>query len=129
DYPALQKMYNLEVLSLIGNHTCTELPKDFGKLGGFPRLTELLIQDFPLLEELPALEDGAMKCLNTLKIWDCERAKKVPDGLERLKTLKWIDCKGRYGDANELMERLKEGGEDWNNIKANNPYVTISLGY
>ncbi|KAH9331639.1 hypothetical protein KI387_003747 [Taxus chinensis] len=73
DYPALQNIYSLKVLSLKGNHTCTQLPKDFGKSGAFPNLSELLIQGFPLLEEFPALEDGAMQCLTTLKIWDFVR--------------------------------------------------------
>ncbi|XP_057846811.1 putative disease resistance protein At1g58400 [Cryptomeria japonica] len=127
DYPALQTIPNLEVLSLIGNQTCTKLPKHFGESRGFSRLVQLSVQGFPLLEEFPALEDRAMQRLKILKIWDCPRVKKVPDGLEKLKTLKTIECSGSYGGVNELMERLQEGGEDWNSIKAYNPRVTISL--
>ncbi|TJX38063.1 hypothetical protein E8P77_33555, partial [Soehngenia saccharolytica] len=127
DYPALQKIPNLEVLSLIGNKKCTKLPKHFGESRGFSRLVQLSVQGFPLLEEFPALEDRAMERLKILKIWDCPRVKKVPDGLEKLKTLKRIECSGSYGAESKLMERLKEGEEDWNSIKANNPRVTISL--
>ncbi|GLJ19703.1 hypothetical protein SUGI_0357000 [Cryptomeria japonica] len=125
DYSSLQKMPSLRLLTLKNDSKCRELPKEFGESGGFPKLANMQIQDFPLLEELPALEEGAMQVLELLIIDNCPRVKRVPEGLERLRRLKNIDV---YKEASgELEERLKEGGEDWNKIKADNTRVEIYI--
>ncbi|GLJ20148.1 hypothetical protein SUGI_0365760 [Cryptomeria japonica] len=124
DYPLLQSMPNLRSLVLRKGSRCKELPKKFGESGGFPKLVRLFMYDFPLLEELPALEEGAMQRLEVLWIYDCLRVKKIPDGLERLRRLKGIDVEQA---SSELAERLKEGGEDWNKIKANNSNIEICI--
>ncbi|GLJ19578.1 hypothetical protein SUGI_0353950 [Cryptomeria japonica] len=124
DYPSLQNMPNLETLGLNSDSRCRKLPKNFGESGRFPKLIRLMLYRFPFLEELPALEEGAMQCLEVLMMGDCPQVKKVPEGLERLRRLKRIRL---HQESVELEERLKEGGEDWNKIKANNPNIQIDL--
>ncbi|GLJ20028.1 hypothetical protein SUGI_0363200 [Cryptomeria japonica] len=82
--------------------------------GGFPKLLNLHIREFPLLEKLPAWEVEAMQRLGGLYIGNCLRVKKVPEGLQQLMGLKWIVVEQASG---ELEERLKEGGKDWNKLK------------
>ncbi|GLJ19277.1 hypothetical protein SUGI_0346690 [Cryptomeria japonica] len=124
DYPSLQKMPNLQELYLRDDSKCRELPEEFGERGGFPKLVYLQIDVFPLLEELPALEEEAMQRLEGLVINNCPRMKKVPEGLERLRRLKRIVVLQASG---ELVERLKEGEEDYKKIKANNPNIVIEM--
>ncbi|GLJ07894.1 hypothetical protein SUGI_0076260 [Cryptomeria japonica] len=124
NYPSLQNMPNLQSLLLKNDSRCTELPNSFGECGGFPQLVRLYIFDFPLLEELPTLQEGAMERLEGLWICNCPQVKKVPEGLEPLRRLKLIQVE----DASaELEERLKEGGKDWNKIKANNLHIDIEV--
>ncbi|GLJ14374.1 hypothetical protein SUGI_0232250 [Cryptomeria japonica] len=108
DYPELQRMPNLVILLLGGTERCNckELPKAFGKSGGFPRLRFFIINYFPKLEEFPELE-GAMACLE--------------ERLERLKVFDY-SCSGTY----EVREASKEGGVYRNKIKAINSGVTIT---
>ncbi|GLJ21379.1 hypothetical protein SUGI_0393480 [Cryptomeria japonica] len=124
DYPELQIMPNLVRLELYGNIRCRELPKAFGKAGGFPQLRFLKIDWFRELEEFPELEEGAMACLEELKLWSCPKVKKVGEGLERLKRLRVFDY-SRSGTS-EVKEKFKEGGEYWHKIKSNNPHPIIS---
>ncbi|GLJ14391.1 hypothetical protein SUGI_0232480 [Cryptomeria japonica] len=67
-------MPNLVRLVLRGDDCCRELPKAFGKSGGFLHLRFFTIQLFLKLEEFPKLEEGAMACLEErlkrLKVFD-----------------------------------------------------------
>ncbi|GLJ14382.1 hypothetical protein SUGI_0232370 [Cryptomeria japonica] len=123
NYPELQRMPNLVRLELYENKKCIELPKAFGKSGGFPSLRFLTINYFSILEELPELEEGAMVFLEEFRLWNCMKVKKVGEGSERLKRLKEFKYYG--SGTNEVRELLKEGGEYWNKIIGNNPHVTI----
>ncbi|GLJ13104.1 hypothetical protein SUGI_0205220 [Cryptomeria japonica] len=123
-YPQFENMLNLVSLQLEYNGSCTELPKGFGNSGGFPKLRFLLIRDFPRLVEFPELENGAMPHLEIFQLQLCLRVNKLPEGLERLKMLKEINY--QLSGTLELRERLKEGGQDWNKIKACNPRVLIT---
>ncbi|GLJ14372.1 hypothetical protein SUGI_0232230 [Cryptomeria japonica] len=120
-YPELQTMPNLVRLALYGNEWCKELPKAFGKSGGFPRLRFLIISSLPKLEEFPKLEEGAMACLEEVRLLFCRNLKKVGEGLERLKRLKVFDYSGTDG----VRGALKEGGEYRNKIEAINSGVII----
>ncbi|GLJ52331.1 hypothetical protein SUGI_1113050 [Cryptomeria japonica] len=102
-----------------------ELPKAFGKSGGFPNLRFLRITDFPELEEFPEMEDGAMASLEKLTLSDCSNLNKVGEGLEQLKRVKEINIQS--SGTNELRERLREDGRFWKKIKAINPYLNINL--
>ncbi|GLJ52248.1 hypothetical protein SUGI_1111490 [Cryptomeria japonica] len=127
NYPELQALPNLVSLTLWVNKRCRELPKAFGKSGGFPHLRFFVMQDFPELEEFPEMEDGAMACLEKLELRRCEKLNKVGDGLERLKRLKEINL-WRSG-IDELRETLKEGGIYWKRIKAINPHITVGHNF
>ncbi|GLJ14377.1 hypothetical protein SUGI_0232320 [Cryptomeria japonica] len=123
DYPALQRMPNLVRLVLDGDYLCRELPKAFGKSGGFPHLRFFTIQFFINLEEFLKLEEGAMACLEEFRLQHCWNVKKVGEGLERLKRLKVFDfTSSRKG---EVREALKKGGKYCKKIKVINSRVTI----
>ncbi|GLJ53260.1 hypothetical protein SUGI_1135090 [Cryptomeria japonica] len=124
NYPELQAMPNLVSLHLHYNKRCRELPKAFGKSGGFPHLRFLFIDEFPKLEEFPEMEDGAMTCLENFRLRNCEKVNKMGEGLERLKRLKEIDI-GSFTERYKFRETLKEGGVYWKKIKATNPHITI----
>ncbi|GLJ52626.1 hypothetical protein SUGI_1120070 [Cryptomeria japonica] len=130
DFPEFQEMPNLVVLIMGYNESCRELPKAFGKSGGFPQLRILHLDGLVSLEEIPELEDGAMPCLQEFRIYQCggindsPKLKKV-EGLERLKRLKIFYC--RKSTLHESWESLEEGGEYWNKIKVINPRVHIEF--
>ncbi|GLJ19567.1 hypothetical protein SUGI_0353620 [Cryptomeria japonica] len=123
DYTLLKYMPNIQSLVLCSDSRCKELLEKFGERGG-PKLVRLLIAEFPIWKELPALEEGAMQRLEMLKKIDCPQVKKVPKGLELLTRLKGIAVHEASG---ELKESLKAGGEDWNKIKAENPNIKIKF--
>eukprot|EP01018_Ginkgo_biloba_P014692 Gb_27427 [translate_table: standard] len=111
DYPALEIMPNLRLLSLSQNTCCLKLRKEFGKSGGFPKLERLDVISFDSLEEFPELEDGAMPRLKSLRVLFCERVKKRPDEIERLINLEQIYVSNCGG-----WETMKTGGEDWKKL-------------
>ncbi|XP_057871461.2 disease resistance protein RPM1 [Cryptomeria japonica] len=108
DYPALETMPNLIELRLEGNKSCRKVPKAFGKSSGFPKLRFLIISDFPLLEELPDLEDGAMAVLEKFHLVRCPRVKKVPEGLKGLRGLLDFYCGMKGTDAHLSQPSQKE---------------------
>ncbi|XP_057853503.2 disease resistance RPP13-like protein 4 [Cryptomeria japonica] len=119
-----QIMPNLVRLTLYGeNRRCRGIAKAFGKADGFPQLRFLKISWFDEIEEFPELEEGAMACLEELKLTRCPKVKKVGGGLEHLKRLKLFNYRGTGTD--ELRKMFKEGGEYCHKIKSINPHVTI----
>jgi len=80
--------------------------------GGFPIL-ESLSFDGLVLEEW-RIEDGALSSLCYLRIGDCSRLRKLPDGLRNVTTLK--EVKIEYCKP-ELTKRLEEGGEDFYKVQ------------
>ncbi|KAH9291874.1 hypothetical protein KI387_042936, partial [Taxus chinensis] len=124
DYPDLENLPCLERLNLLDNNNATELPRGFGKAGGFPNLRFLEISDFPLLKELPDLEEEAMQSLEKLCIHSCKGLKKFPEGLERVKNLRKIEV---YEGSNEIVESLHGGGQYWAKLKASIPSLNISV--
>ncbi|GLJ52330.1 hypothetical protein SUGI_1113020 [Cryptomeria japonica] len=125
NYPELQAMPNLVLLQLVNNKRCKNLPKAFGKSGGFPLLRFVLIDSFPELEEFPEMEDGAMVSLEKLTLGYCTNLNKIGEGLERLKRLEEI--KIEFSGTNELKETLMEGGIYWKKIKAINSHININV--
>ncbi|GLJ20159.1 hypothetical protein SUGI_0365910 [Cryptomeria japonica] len=124
EYPALEMMPNLIKLDIWRNDICKALPKGFGKSKGFPQLLFLNIQGCSVLEEFLELEEGAMPHLEILRVFRCPNLKKVPSGLEHLRSLK--ECHfGRTG----VDDMLKEGEELWNKLKVNNSNVIIKTDW
>ncbi|XP_057859270.2 putative disease resistance protein RGA3 [Cryptomeria japonica] len=87
NYPELQAMPNLVSLDLHYNKRCREVPKAFGKSGGFPHLRFLFIDEFPKLEEFLEMEDGAMTCLEKLRLRNCEKVNKMGEGLDSRRSI------------------------------------------
>ncbi|KAL6322704.1 hypothetical protein AAG906_015390 [Vitis piasezkii] len=82
--------------------------------GGFLQLESLILIVLIELEEL-TVEEGAMSSLKTLKIWDCNKMKKLPHGLLQLTNLEKLSLRG--SPCHESIEEIeKAGGEDWNKL-------------
>ncbi|GLJ20253.1 hypothetical protein SUGI_0367800 [Cryptomeria japonica] len=125
EYPALELMPSLINLELNFNDNCKALPKGFGKRRGFLQLHVFKILNFPVLEELPDLEDGAMPHLEILEVFQCPYLKKVPSGLGLLKSLK--ECEFIWTGIS-IPSIREEDEELWNKIKVNNSSESIYLG-
>lgn len=109
DYKGLEKIVNLRKLRLCSNEKCRSFPAEFGEPHAFPKLKNLIIEDFYCLENLPTLQDKAMPTLMHLEIKNCMRLKHIPEGLENLKSLEEL----------ELDKRLEENllsGNSWQTL-------------
>ncbi|GLJ14511.1 hypothetical protein SUGI_0234840 [Cryptomeria japonica] len=118
DFPEFQRMPNLVSLILEGNHRCRQLPKAFGKSGGFPHLRFFKIILFEELEKFPELEEGSMACLEKFTLSQCDKLQNI-EGLERLKTVKDFIFEGlgaRSWGMDKLRETFHEGGKYWNPV-------------
>ncbi|GLJ19670.1 hypothetical protein SUGI_0356320 [Cryptomeria japonica] len=124
DYTTLtiETLPNLMILELTGNESCTELPRAFGMSGRFNKLSFFEIRLFSKLKQFPKLEMGALPCLEKLIFKKLPDMKRVPIGLELLKSLK--EC--TFESTGISRARLREGSHDWEKIKASNPNVTIT---
>eukprot|EP01018_Ginkgo_biloba_P019072 Gb_40740 [translate_table: standard] len=120
DCPPLETLPNLRALSMGSNESCRELPTEFGKAGGFPKLERFHLSALDL-EELPKLEDGAMPRLKSFTVFDCKMLSKMPDGMERLTSLEEISV-----EHCEEWKAMKAGGEDWKKLKDHLPHVKIT---
>eukprot|EP01018_Ginkgo_biloba_P027853 Gb_08988 [translate_table: standard] len=108
-FPAeLAKLKYLRLLEIEHCYEITALPSEFGAMEAFPALEELRVDSLKALEQLPTLEKGAMTHMKEFRVRYCEKVKRFPMGLEKLKNVK-IDIVGSPG----LMDSLREhGGED-----------------
>eukprot|EP01018_Ginkgo_biloba_P008584 Gb_26475 [translate_table: standard] len=113
DYPAMETLPNLRGLGLFINKRCSELPKEFGKTAGFPKLETFSMVKFPKLEELPRLEEGAMPNLKRLVLDSLPLVKRMAEGLQRLTSLEEIDLLRCTAWDEEMQER----GEEWQKMK------------
>eukprot|EP01018_Ginkgo_biloba_P022973 Gb_24280 [translate_table: standard] len=80
-------------------------------------------EDGRVLEELPILEDGVMPLLRILEVTESLRLKKIPEGLEGLKNLEEL----RVCWCRKWQKRLKEGREDWQNLRDKRPHMKIKI--
>ncbi|XP_062083792.1 probable disease resistance protein RF9 [Humulus lupulus] len=79
--PTLEKLSSLRVLSL-GDNSFVGVEMVCSK-GGFPQLESLQISDLNELEEWK-VEEGALSSLRSLTIDQCQRLRRVPDGLRHI---------------------------------------------
>ncbi|XP_062083368.1 putative disease resistance protein At1g50180 [Humulus lupulus] len=109
--PILEKLPKLRVLciydsSFVGNEmVCSN--------GGFPQLESLQIKYIIDLKEWK-VEEGALSNLRLLRISNCWRFRRVPDGLRYITTLKEMKIEGM---PREFKENLEEGGEDFYKVR------------
>ncbi|XP_058111972.1 disease resistance protein RPM1-like [Magnolia sinica] len=83
---ALQSLPNLVELFLERAYNGEEL---YCEAGGYPRLKDLSLLDLKELKKV-RIENGAMYCLEKLRIRGCEELGEVPLGLENLTNLKML---------------------------------------
>ncbi|XP_024026275.1 putative disease resistance protein At1g50180 [Morus notabilis] len=107
----IEKLPNLRALhfgdySFVGNEmVCSK--------GGFPLLESLSFDGLVLAEW--RIEDGALTSLCYLRIRDCHRLRKLPDGLRNVATLMEVKIEGSCFP--ELKKRLEKGGEDFYKVQ------------
>ncbi|GLJ24211.1 hypothetical protein SUGI_0461610 [Cryptomeria japonica] len=85
----------------------------------FPKLEALIIEDFGRLQRLPSLGDHSMPMLQHLRLANCMRLEGIPQGLDRLNSLKELQvicCEGCHKD-------LQENGHYWSIFKRRNVQV------
>jgi Leucine-rich repeat (LRR) protein len=91
ELPRLERMPQLRRLQIEHCSNLTELGSNFGSADAFPTLEELCFVGLDKLEELPALESGSMARLRVLKIIRCNNIRRLPQGVDRLSSLRILD--------------------------------------
>jgi len=125
DYRGLEKIPNLQKLTLSVNQKCLEFPMEFGEPGAFPKLEKLIIKGFNCLEYFPSLQDGAMPMLKCLQMKYCTQFKDVTEALQ-----------GRNGTLEEIKmkccpcweARVWNDERTWKLLKDNSKRLVIN-GY
>ncbi|XP_042491722.1 probable disease resistance RPP8-like protein 4 [Macadamia integrifolia] len=80
--------------------------------GGFPKLEDLTLHDFHSLMDW-VVEEEAMLNLRKLEINELYGLKSIPNGLSHITTLQELTLVM----PKQFLERVKEGGKDWEKIK------------
>ncbi|KAL9275571.1 Disease resistance protein RPP8-like protein [Drosera capensis] len=83
------------------------------KAGEFPQLEQLGFLDLPNLEEWK-VEKGAMPLLRKLSLWQCERLKRLPQGLKFIHTLHELEIRSM---SESFYSRIWQAGEDFDVIQ------------
>ncbi|XP_058114431.1 putative disease resistance protein At1g50180 [Magnolia sinica] len=117
----LEKLKNLRILRLSYN---SYMGKEMAcSAQGFPRLESLHLRQLYELEEW-RVEEGSMPSLLYLRIYDCTKLKKLPEGLQHVSTLNKLEL---WRMPDEFKARLeKDRGEDWCKIQ-HIPSIDISV--
>ncbi|XP_043693305.1 disease resistance protein RPM1-like [Telopea speciosissima] len=109
-------MVTLEKLSQLKDHSLYRFTYDGVVMkchaGGFSKLESLSLQEFDWLRYW-IVEEGAMPNLMILEIRGFDRLKWIPGGLRHITTLQKLTL----AMPKEFLERVKEGGKDWEKIK------------
>ncbi|KAF5192482.1 Disease resistance protein rph8a [Thalictrum thalictroides] len=108
--PTLEKLQQLLYLALRYSHKVKQM---VCSTNGFPKLQHLKVYSFSRLGEW-VVEEGAMPCLLTCEICGCENLKMVPQGFKFLTKVQELTISYM---RESFVQRVKEGGEDWDTIK------------
>ena len=110
----------LTKLEIFHGEGITSFPE--GMFKNLTSLQSLWICVWNQLESLPEKNWEGLQSLRTLRIWNCEGLRCLPEGIRHLTSLKLLDII----DCPTLKYRCKEGtGEDWDKI-AHIPKLHIS---
>eukprot|EP01018_Ginkgo_biloba_P020162 Gb_22529 [translate_table: standard] len=115
--PMLERMPQLRRLQIAYCTHLRELPADFGRSAAFPSLEDLKLERLDMLEELPTLEMGSMSRLQEFRVIRCINIRRLPEGIERLRSLRLLDLSHSY----ELIRSFKSSAT--NNEEERNSFV------
>ncbi|GLJ27012.1 hypothetical protein SUGI_0529330 [Cryptomeria japonica] len=99
-----------------------KFPKEFGKVGGFPKLELFLAVEMKRLEKLPIVEKGALPSLKTLAITKCEALQRLPQCYCNLKSIEKIRV---YGCPN--VQHVMAEEKDFINTQRKVHTITLSI--
>ncbi|KAJ4978520.1 hypothetical protein NE237_009300 [Protea cynaroides] len=109
-------MLTLEKLPELKDLTLDSHPYDGVEMkcsaGGFPKLEKLSLISFDWLVSW-TVEEGAMSNLKNMEMNHLFGLKLIPEGMRNVTTLEKLSL----SMPDEFLERVKEGGEDWEKIK------------
>ncbi|KAF6161133.1 hypothetical protein GIB67_007774 [Kingdonia uniflora] len=88
--------------------------------GDFPKLQDLRLRGLEDLEEVK-VEQGSLRSLRDLVIFECTNPKMLPDGLGHVTTLEGLNLQDM---PKEFNGRVEKGGEDWEKV-AHVPTIII----
>ena len=108
ELPPLERMPQLQLLKIEYCVNLKELGSNFGSADSFPTLEELWLAGLDNLEELPALESGSMPRLRVLRIIRCNNIRRLPQGIDRLSSLRVLDL----SHSGELIRSLRTSQGD-----------------
>eukprot|EP01018_Ginkgo_biloba_P006708 Gb_15875 [translate_table: standard] len=105
ELPALESLPKLKRLEIRGCKQLKMLGERFGTAGGFPMLEVSNLHNLPILESLVGststegvMEAGAMARLENLRITACWNLKRLPLGIESLKSIKRLVVDRKWWD-------------------------------
>eukprot|EP01018_Ginkgo_biloba_P006723 Gb_01077 [translate_table: standard] len=90
----LESLPHLRLLQIVACKELRTLGAGFGRAGGFPMLEKLDLHSLHQLESVvEVVEEGAMPRLKKFIVFDCDQLRKLPLGMERLKSLEALHGK------------------------------------
>jgi disease resistance protein RPM1 len=118
--PCVQALPNLTTLSL--NHVYDGEHLHFEE-GGFQKLKKLTLRELKTLK-IVEIDRGSLPSLEQLEFGPCPQMKKLPAGIQHLKSLKILDFYEMHGEF--VLRMQPDGGEDYWKVKK---VTTIRLKY
>ncbi|KAK8973570.1 hypothetical protein V6N11_030760 [Hibiscus sabdariffa] len=106
----LEKLSNLRILRLID---FTDEREMVCSAHGFPKLESLSLWSLNKLEQWK-VDEGAMPCLRQLEIGECQRLKRLPDGLRFITTLQNLKIRQM---PQAFKDNVVPGGPDFDKVE------------
>ncbi|XP_051127487.1 disease resistance protein RPM1 isoform X1 [Andrographis paniculata] len=109
----LKYLKDLPNLSVLGMYFAYEGDELNFSAGGFEKLKKLWLLSLRKLKRV-TIEEGAMRHLEELFMWDCKSMEWVPDGMEHLENLRYVEfCDMAEGFEAELDPRGSNQENQW----------------